>query len=77
MTSYMVGTHSTGEKRAKRMPDPTVETTIHLQNSGTILKKLLYHGSKYSNKSTLASSLVSAYSFGKPSLRLTQDWIET
>ena len=24
----MDGTHSTGEKRAKRMPDPTMETTI-------------------------------------------------
>ena len=24
---YMVGTHSTVEKRAKRMPDTTVETT--------------------------------------------------
>ena len=25
---YMVGTNSTVEKRAKRMPDPTVETTL-------------------------------------------------
>ena len=31
---------------------------------------------KYSNKSTLALSLVSAYSFGKPSLRIIQARIE-
>ena len=28
---YMVGTHLTVEKRAKRMPDPTVETTLILK----------------------------------------------
>ena len=28
---YMVGTHSTVEKRAKRMPDTTVETTLYIK----------------------------------------------
>ena len=41
-----------------------------------ILKKLLYYNSKLSNKPELASSLVSAYSFGTPSLRLPLERIE-
>ena len=41
-----------------------------------VLKKLLHQDSKYSNKSTIAMSIVSAYSFGDPSLRLTGGQIE-
>ena len=37
---------------------------------------IIYFISKISNKSTLASLLVSAYSFGIPSLRLPQDLIK-
>ena len=33
---YMVGTHSTVEKRAKRMPDPTVETTASVAAASTL-----------------------------------------
>ena len=34
----MVGTHSTVKKRAKRMPDTTVETTKVMKNSsGTVI----------------------------------------
>ena len=34
---YMVGIHSTVEKRAKRMPDTTVETTSHLPEEQSTL----------------------------------------
>ena len=37
----------------------------------------IYQDSKYSNKSTLASSVVSAYSFGDSSLRLTLGCIKS
>ena len=42
----------------------------------TVSFSFLSQDSKHSNNSTLASSLVSAYSFGDPSLRPIQEWIE-
>ena len=45
--SYSIGIHLTVEKRANRMPDITVETTLSFRGSGVVLKILNFQYFKF------------------------------